>query len=70
VVQADTPLGRVWLSERADFTQEDYKEESEALFNRTTKMYALARIMLGDVNIAATTALQVGSLILSDRSDH
>lgn len=59
VVQAETPIGQVWLAERQHRTPEDLAEESEVLFDRTTRMYALARLLLGDVNIAATTALQV-----------
>lgn len=59
VVQEDTPLGQVWLEQRKGQSEEARKEEAKELFDLTTRMYALARVMLGDVNIAATTALQV-----------
>lgn len=59
VVQEDTPLGQVWLEQRKGQSEEARKEEAKELFSLTTRMYALARVMLGDVNIAATTALQV-----------
>lgn len=60
-MQSDTPLGQVWLAERQGWSEQDKAREAAQLFDLTTRMYALARIMLGDVNIAATTALQVGS---------
>ena len=59
MVQAETPIGKIWLEQRSHFKKEDFEQESRGLFNLTTRMYALARIILGDVNIAATTALQV-----------
>lgn len=59
VLQRETPIGQAWLAERQHFTPRDFEKESEELFDRTTRMYALARVMLGDANIAATTALQV-----------
>lgn len=59
-MQSDTPLGQVWLAERQGWSEQDKAREAAQLFDLTTRMYALARIMLGDVNIAATTALQVG----------
>jgi hypothetical protein len=50
----------VWLAEREGWSEAQLAKEAEELFDLTTRMYALARLMLGDVNIAATTALQVG----------
>ena len=58
-MQAETPIGQAWLAERQHHTPEDLAKESEELFDRTMRMYALARLLLGDANIAATTALQV-----------
>lgn len=58
IVQAQTPLGQVYLAERRNHSAAELEEERKALLERTTRMYALARLTLGNVNIAATTALQ------------
>lgn len=58
IVQAQTPLGKVYLAERQHHSAEQREEERKALLERTTRMYALVRLTLGNVNIAATTALQ------------
>jgi len=58
IVQAQTPLGQIYLAERQNHSAEQLEEERKALLERTTRMYALARLTLGNVNIAATTALQ------------
>lgn len=68
VVQHDTPLGKQWLSERAHYTPQDFEQDKARLLRLTTRMYALARVTLGDVNIAATTALQVLYCSLSSSS--
>lgn len=58
IVQAQTPLGKVYLEQRRGHSAAQLEEERKALLERTTRMYALARLTLGNVNIAATTALQ------------
>lgn len=58
IVQAQTPLGQVYLAERQHHSAAQLEEERKALLERTTRMYALVRLTLGNVNIAATTALQ------------
>jgi len=58
IVQAKTPLGQVYLAERQHHSAEELEKERIDLLERTTRMYALARLILGNVNIAATTALQ------------
>jgi biotin synthase len=55
ICQKDTPLGKLWQEENPNL---DTKRYNEKLFRLSTKMVALARIICGDVNIAATTALQ------------
>ncbi|ELR20975.1 radical SAM domain containing protein [Acanthamoeba castellanii str. Neff] len=55
ICQKDTPLGKLWQEENSNL---DTKRYNEKLFRLSTKMVALARIICGDVNIAATTALQ------------
>jgi biotin synthase len=55
ICQKDTPLGKQWQQENPNL---DTKRYNEKLFRLSTKMVALARIICGDVNIAATTALQ------------
>ncbi len=60
VLQKDTPLGAVWLSEHGDCADPAVKKAYEArLFELSTRMLAVTRVALGNVNIAATTALQV-----------
>ncbi|CAM9136826.1 unnamed protein product [Discosporangium mesarthrocarpum] len=54
----DTPIGEHWLLERAGCSSAMEKDEKDQLLRLTTRFYALARMTLGDVNIAATTALQ------------
>lgn len=57
VYEPGTPVGDMWLAEMKSrgMDKDAYKEW---VFERTTRMTALARVTLGDVNIAATTALQ------------
>lgn len=55
ISQKDTPLGKVWQEQNPNL---DSKAYNRKLFCLSTKMVALARILCGDVNIAATTALQ------------
>src|SRR5579871_6432768 len=55
VLQKETPIGRAW---QEVYPNVDIKKYNAKLFELSTKMVALARITLGDVNIAATTALQ------------
>lgn len=71
--QRGTPTGEVWESQHADVAQayrdreaQTATEEQLTLLDRygagrfelSTRMIALARLLCGDVNIAATTALQ------------
>ncbi|EWM24358.1 radical sam domain protein [Nannochloropsis gaditana] len=58
IVQSQTPLGKLWLEEHGEESAAKQEANRVALLERTTRMYALARIMLGNVNIAATTALE------------
>lgn len=73
ILQRGTPTGEVWEKlypklSRAIRGKEDKTATAEelqildthhaAMFELTTRMVALARLLLGDVNIAATTALQ------------
>eukprot|EP00633_Aureoumbra_lagunensis_P000905 CAMPEP_0197291178 /NCGR_PEP_ID=MMETSP0890-20130614/11731_1 /TAXON_ID=44058 ORGANISM="Aureoumbra lagunensis, Strain CCMP1510" /NCGR_SAMPLE_ID=MMETSP0890 /ASSEMBLY_ACC=CAM_ASM_000533 /LENGTH=319 /DNA_ID=CAMNT_0042763811 /DNA_START=416 /DNA_END=1375 /DNA_ORIENTATION=- len=57
VYEENTPVGKMWLEEiqNQGITKDQYKIN---VFERTTRMIALARILMGDINIAATTALQ------------
>ncbi len=55
VLQKDTPVGQWWLKENEGVDKEQAKKD---VFNLSTRMLALARILLPDANIAATTALQ------------
>ena len=55
ILQKDTPIGHQWLEVYPNL---DMKKYNGKLFELSTKMVALARILLGDVSIAATTALQ------------
>jgi outer membrane PBP1 activator LpoA protein len=43
------------------FGSKDKKQHMKDMFELTTRVNALVRIATGNVNIAATTALQVGS---------
>lgn len=55
IVQKDTPIGKKWLEENPNV---DMKAHNKQLFNLSLKMIALCRLILQDVNICATTALQ------------
>lgn len=57
VYEAGTPVGEMFMEElqAKGWSKERYKEW---VFERTTRMVALARLTMGDVNVAATTALQ------------
>jgi biotin synthase len=55
VLQEDTPIGEIWLKENQNVDKKLYNKE---LFTLSLKMIAISRIFLGNVNIAATTALQ------------
>lgn len=71
--QRGTPTGNVWESQHADLAQAYRDKETNTAteeqlilldrygagrFELTTRMVALARLLCGDVNLAATTALQ------------
>lgn len=71
ILQRGTPTGDVWEKEHPQLSAairqadaatpeqvEIYDTHKAAMFELTTRMVALARLLLGDVNIAATTALQ------------
>jgi len=73
ILQRGTPTGDVWRDAHPDLfaavVARDAKQASReqltlidthhaAMFERTTRMLALARLLMKDVNIAATTALQ------------
>ncbi|KAA8492095.1 FeFe hydrogenase maturase subunit HydE [Porphyridium purpureum] len=60
VYQEGTPVGDAHkkLRERAGQTEQDKMEQNARMVDLTTRMYALARLFLGAVNIPATTALQ------------
>eukprot|EP00276_Gloeochaete_wittrockiana_P011303 CAMPEP_0184647032 /NCGR_PEP_ID=MMETSP0308-20130426/3885_1 /TAXON_ID=38269 /ORGANISM="Gloeochaete witrockiana, Strain SAG 46.84" /LENGTH=476 /DNA_ID=CAMNT_0027077643 /DNA_START=211 /DNA_END=1641 /DNA_ORIENTATION=- len=55
VFQEHTPVGDLWKETHPNI---DMKEYNKWLVNLTTRMYACARILMGDSNIPATTALQ------------
>lgn len=55
IYQDNTPLGELWKEQHKDI---DMKQYNKDLFTLALKMVALCRIVLKDVNIAATTALQ------------
>eukprot|EP00727_Mastigamoeba_balamuthi_P006938 m51a1_g2865 putative hydrogenase maturase protein E (435) ;mRNA; r:351089-352715 len=55
VLQSDTPTGRRWSDLHGS---EDREELHRRLFSLSSRMIACTRVVLGDVNIAATTALQ------------
>lgn len=74
IIQRGTPTGDdLWATEHPELYQafiakenntatplqlESLEIQSASMFELTTRMVALARLLLGDVNIAATTALQ------------
>jgi biotin synthase len=73
ILQRGTPTGDLWQSQNPDLfaallAKEEGNETKEqtdllnanaaSMFELTTRMLALARLLLKDVNIAATTALQ------------
>ncbi|KAL9658652.1 hypothetical protein ABK040_006188 [Willaertia magna] len=55
IKQDNTPIGKLWEELYANV---DMKEYNRNLFRLSLKMVALARILMKDVNISATTALQ------------
>lgn len=73
ILQRGTPTADLWIQEHRDLAQailakdnnEATSEQIELLdihaaqmFELTTRMVALSRLLMGDINIAATTALQ------------
>ncbi|KAJ8603430.1 hypothetical protein CTAYLR_003956 [Chrysophaeum taylorii] len=57
VYEPNTPVGDMWLEDLRDKGIDRDARKAEA-FELSTRMTALARLTMGDVNIAATTALQ------------
>eukprot|EP00123_Amoebidium_parasiticum_P018355 comp24177_c0_seq5/m.44229 comp24177_c0_seq5/g.44229 ORF comp24177_c0_seq5/g.44229 comp24177_c0_seq5/m.44229 type:complete len:649 (-) comp24177_c0_seq5:19-1965(-) len=57
ITQEGTPLAKVWFDEHGTDKKAN-KTHMEDMFELTTRMIALARITTGNVNIAATTAMQ------------
>ncbi|EFN57384.1 hypothetical protein CHLNCDRAFT_142788 [Chlorella variabilis] len=55
ITEAGTPVADMWEQQ---FGHVDKKKHMQDMLTLTTRMNALARITLGNVNIAATTALQ------------
>lgn len=55
ITEPGTPVADLW---EAHFGGVDKKKHMAAMLDLTTRMNALARITLGNVNITATTALQ------------
>jgi hypothetical protein len=55
ITEAGTPVADMW---EAEFGHLDKKKHMMDMLTLTTRMNALARVTLGNVNIAATTALQ------------
>jgi biotin synthase-like enzyme len=61
IYQPHTPTGELWSSLHPNLLQEAngaLDVYNARMFELTTRMVALARLLLGNVNIAATTALQ------------
>jgi len=73
ILQRGTPTADAWIQEHPELYEAvEAKDKGEAtqgqlelldihaarMFELTTRMVALSRLLLGDVNIAATTALQ------------
>ncbi|WIA39023.1 hypothetical protein OEZ86_005171 [Tetradesmus obliquus] len=55
ITEAGTPVADMWESM---FGHVDKKSHMKAMFDLTTRMNSLARIVVGSANISATTALQ------------
>jgi hypothetical protein len=55
IAEAGTPVADMWESL---FGHVDKKAHMKAMFELTTRMNSLARIVVGPANISATTALQ------------
>ena len=55
ITETGTPAAEMWAQQYGNV---DKTEQMKAMVTLTTRMNALARITLGNVNIAATTALQ------------
>mmetsp|Transcript_13933 Transcript_13933/g.44676 ORF Transcript_13933/g.44676 Transcript_13933/m.44676 type:complete len:465 (+) Transcript_13933:1-1395(+) len=59
VLQEDTPVGQRWMELHPEHKDPEGKKRlQEEAFELTTRMLALTRVVCGNVNIAATTALQ------------
>ncbi|KAF0983418.1 hypothetical protein FDP41_010483 [Naegleria fowleri] len=58
IVQEDTPIGEEWMKLYGHLNEEEKKEYNRKLFRLSLKMTALARILIPEANISATTALQ------------
>lgn len=58
ITEPDTPVAAMWQEQ---FGSKDKKQHMKDMFELTTRVNALVRIATGNVNIAATTALQVRS---------
>jgi hypothetical protein len=55
ILEAETPVAEQWM---VQFGAVDKTTHMKRMFELTTRMNALARIALGNVNVTATTALQ------------
>ncbi len=58
ITEPDTPVAAMWQQQ---YGSKDKKQHMKDMFELTTRVNALVRIATGNVNIAATTALQVSS---------
>lgn len=71
IVEKDTPMGMLWASLHSGETEEQIVAYKKWLFELSTRMVSLARILLGNVNIASTTALDtlnpIGRIITLNR---
>ncbi|CEM24053.1 unnamed protein product [Vitrella brassicaformis CCMP3155] len=55
ITQEDTPVADMW---QAQYGHVDKKEHMAEMFDLTTVLISICRITMGNINIAATTALQ------------
>ena len=58
IVQEGTPIGKIWMEQYGHMNEAEKKEYNRVLFRLALKMTALARILIPEANISATTALQ------------
>ena len=58
IVQDETPIGEQWMALYGNMNEQEKKEYNRKLFRLSLKMTALARILIPEANISATTALQ------------